>query len=150
MWRFGVLALLLLSTPAWAQEQMAEAEVAALWDLHRELQHAMAKQGPAAIPEFYAPDAVIMPASAGRLGREDFMDVVREFGGLPGASSRFEPEEYIVSSEGDMAYEVGTYELASGEPEVRRVEQGDYVAIFRKRDGRWWVVFQVFSPNPES
>lgn len=149
MLRFGMVALLLLSTPAWAQDSAVEGEVAALWEFHQELQGAMSERGPAAIPEFYAPDAVIMPAEAGRLDREAFMDVIREFGGLPGASARFEPEEYIVSEGGGMAYEVGSYELAYGESGLRQVEQGDYIAVFQKRDGRWWVVLEVHSPNPE-
>ena len=148
MSRFVMIALLLCSAPGWAQEPGVEAEVAALWELHRELQEAISDQGPAAIPQFYASDAVIMPADAGRLDREAFMDVIREFGELPGASSRFEPEAYTVSAGGDMAYEAGSYELAHGGPGVREVEQGDYIALFRKRDGRWWIVLQVFSPNP--
>lgn len=73
---------------------------------------------------------------------------IRASASLPDAHYRAEPEEYFLSAAGDMAYEIGRYELGFGTPDGRIKVNGDYVAVLRKREGRWWVTLQVDSPNP--
>lgn len=119
-----------------------------LWAFHRELRSAIAERGPDAIPDFYAPDAVIMPAEAGRLDRNAFVEMVKASGTLEDAYYRAEPEEFFVSPSGNMAYEIGRYEMGFRTPEGPVDVAGDYVAVLEKRDGRWWVTLQVDSPNP--
>ena len=129
--------------------QAGESPVAnELWDFHARLQAAMGERGAEAIPDFYAADAVIMPAESGRLDRSQFVEMIRASADLPDAYYRAEPEKYIVASSGDMAYEIGRYELGFGTPDGPVRIQGDYVAVLMKRNGRWWVTLQVDSPNP--
>lgn len=143
-----LLLCILLASPVAGQDDAQGHTSAELWEFHHRLQAAIAERGAAAIPDFYAKDAVIMPAEAGRLDRAAFVDMIEGMADLPGGSYQAEPSGFMVSDAGDMAYEIGTYLLSFETPDGLVEIAGDYVAILRKRDGRWWVTLQVDSPNP--
>ena len=148
MRRSAVLFLLLIASPLNAQQNHEGGRPAELWRFHDRLQAAIAERGAAAIPDFYAEDAVIMPPDAGRLDRAAFIEMIEGMADLPGGSYVATPGGFVMSESGDMAYEIGTYVLAFETPDGPVEITGDYVAILQKRDGRWWVTLQVDSPNP--
>ena len=148
MRRGAMILLVLTASPLTAQENGRTQRTDELWEFHHDLQAAMGERGAAAIPDFYAEDAVIMPAESDRLDRATFVGMLEGMADLPGGSYQAEPDRFVVSAAGDMAYEIGTYHLSFETPEGPVEIAGDYVAILEKRDGRWWVTLQVDSPNP--
>jgi ketosteroid isomerase-like protein len=63
-----------------------------------------------------------------------------EFLGLPGISISWRPTTVTVASSGDLATEVGTYELAFDGPSGRVNDTGSYTTVWQKVGGEWVVV----------
>jgi len=68
----------------------------------------------------------------------------------PGAL-HWEPTEAHVSPSGDLAYTLGSYEIAAPtEEEASVLEQGYYVRVWQRgTDGAWWLAVDVTSPVPQ-
>lgn len=64
---------------------------------------------------------------------------------VPGLELKYVPEAIEVSTGGDMAYERGTVESTmNGEP----LPPGNYLYVWRKRDGQWRVVVWMWNVLP--
>ncbi len=64
---------------------------------------------------------------------------------VPGLELRYVPDTIEVGGGGDMAYERGTVESAmNGEP----LQPGNYLYVWRKRDGEWRVVLWMWNVLP--
>ncbi len=60
----------------------------------------------------------------------------------------WQPTFAEVSRSGDLGYTYGTYSLGGHGSDVQASEKGNYVRIWKKRDGRWRVVLDLLNPVP--
>lgn len=64
---------------------------------------------------------------------------------VPGLELKYVPDTIEVGKSGDMAYERGTVESSmKGEP----LQPGNYLYVWRKRDGQWRVVVWMWNVLP--
>ena len=91
-------------------------------------------------PTIYPPGA---PAVA---GADAIRRMMSQMLAEPGRSISWIPVSASVSSSGDLGYTLGTYtSVASGS-----TERGKYVTIWRKRDGTWRVIEDIFNTDAPS
>ncbi|HWC15420.1 MAG TPA: nuclear transport factor 2 family protein, partial [Terriglobales bacterium] len=66
----------------------------------------------------------------------------------PGFHLQFAPTKIEVAKGGDMAYDVGTFELkmndSSGNPTTT---SGKYVVVWKKEGGQWKAVADIFNTD---
>ena len=97
----------------------------------------------------YATDAVSMPPNVPPLVGHDAMNKYNtEMLKVPGFKIVGEPTEVHFSDDGTMAYANGkytaTYNDAKGKPVT---EEGHYIEVLKKIDGKWKIVSDAFAPN---
>lgn len=100
-----------------------------------------AKGDAALITSIYADDAVLMPPNAPAVrGRE----AIRQFwtGMLQGGTFGIALKPQSIAVHGDLAVEQGMYELTSPVQ-----ESGKYVLVFRKQNGKWLAVSDIWNAN---
>jgi len=98
---------------------------------------------------FYADDASMLPANALIANGKDAIRAAwSQFMAMPGFSISFAPNKIVIAKSGDMAYEIGTFQLnlndAQGKPAA---SVGKYVVNWQKRDGQWKVVADIFNDD---
>jgi ketosteroid isomerase-like protein len=99
---------------------------------------------------YYADDASAFPFNAPiATGKEQIQKVWTGLMAMPGFSLSFGPTKIEVAKSGDLAYDVGTFELkfndANGSPTT---EIGKYVVVWRKQpDQQWKVVADIFNTD---
>ncbi|HKT47005.1 MAG TPA: SgcJ/EcaC family oxidoreductase [Candidatus Acidoferrales bacterium] len=92
---------------------------------------------------FYADDASLMaPGVPIATGREQIQKGWAGMIGMPGFSLTFAPTKVVVARSGDLAYEIGDYEMTMsdkrGKPQTTRAK---YVVVWGKQaDGKWKVL----------
>jgi uncharacterized protein (TIGR02246 family) len=125
-----------------------EAEERRIRQLDRQWVAAVSEKDAAAVAEFYAPDARIMPANApavrGRAAIAEFWKGLLE---LPGLDFRFEPQVIKVAEAGDVAYDIGTYSLSHGAAQARVQDRGKYLVVWEKVGGQWKAMVDTFSSD---
>jgi uncharacterized protein (TIGR02246 family) len=97
---------------------------------------------------FYAEDGVFMvPNAPPARGRDAIRAAWSGLLQAPNVSLRVESATIEVAQAGDMAYELGTYRLGMDGPQGRIEDDGKYVVVWRKREGRWQVMADIFNSN---
>ena len=139
-----VVVALLLSVSLSAHAGDPESEIRAL---DQAWLAAIAAKDVEAIVKLYAKDGVLMPHAPPASGPEAIGKVWSEFLALPGFMLTFRPVRVEVAKAGDLAIDMGTYLLAfeSGQGEVR--DMGKYVVVWRKTDGAWKVLADIFNSD---
>jgi uncharacterized protein (TIGR02246 family) len=121
-----------------------EAEERRIRELGRRWVAAVEKKDVAAISEFYAPEARIMPSNAPTAkGRAAIAEFWKGLLTLPGVSFTFQPQVVKVAEAGDMAYEIGTYSLSFDDPEGRVQDRGKYLVVWEKVNGDWKAMVDI-------
>ena len=93
---------------------------------------------------YFAANATIYPPAALALsGNDAIRRMATERLAVPGFSLAWTPTSASVSSSGDLGYTVGTYVASAG----GTTENGKYLAIWRKHDGSWKVVEDIFNTD---
>jgi uncharacterized protein (TIGR02246 family) len=90
---------------------------------------------------FMAPNA---PIATGRAAIQAAWQGMFE---MPEVALTFEPDEIVVSSSGDMAYDRGTYKFSAAGEGGPMTDEGKYVVVWRKVDGQWLVAADIFNSN---
>ena len=90
---------------------------------------------------FMAPNA---PIATGRAAIQAAWQGMFE---MPEVALTFEPDEIVVSSSGDMAYDRGTYKFSAAGEGGPMTDEGKYVVVWRKVDGKWLVAADIFNSN---
>ncbi len=68
---------------------------------------------------------------------------------LPNVSLTFAPTDIVIAEAGDMAYDIGTYNLGLDGPDGRIEDKGKYVVVWRKVNGEWRVMADIVNrDNP--
>ena len=99
---------------------------------------------------FYAEGGMMLPNNAPiATSKAQIRDVWSHLLSLPGVKVSFGPTKIEVAKSKDMAYEVGTYELKTNDPQGNpTTEIGKYVVVWKKQpDKQWKVVADIFNPD---
>lgn len=95
---------------------------------------------------FYADDAIeFVDKAPAAVGKANIHKVWQEMLALPGPGLTFATTEVEVAHSGEMAWEQGTYDLATADKDGKVTdEKGKYVVIWKKQfDGSWKVVADI-------
>lgn len=125
-------------------DEMAIRETAAAWSKAagaKELERCLS---------FYTQDASVLPFNAPIAeGRDQIRHVWSILMSNPGYSLRFAPTKIEVAQSGDLAYEIGTFDLTladdAGKPTPMR---GKYVVVWKKQaNGMWKAAADTFNTD---
>jgi len=131
------------TTPALAQVDKGTEEQR-IRALEQRWRDALSKKDSMAVGQFYASDAWYLPSNSdGYHGPQEIRSRwTREFGGGGKFELAREPKKVEVADGGDMAYEVGTYQVSWDK--TREHEKGhaagNYVTVWKKENGDWKTV----------
>jgi uncharacterized protein (TIGR02246 family) len=134
------------ATAAAVDKTAAEAEIragdAAFFD-------AVKAKNANAAADLYANDAVSMPANSPPL--KTHADIVKfndDFFKLPQVTLTGETETIKFSDDGTMAYAIGKYTASWVDAKGKKVtEDGKYLNVLGRVDGKWKIVVDAFSGN---
>lgn len=146
----AVAVALTLTIPgsAFAQSADLAAEEQMIRQLDEQWVAAVAAKDPAAIAQFYAEDGAILPQGAALAeGRDAVAKVWSGFVGLKDFSLSFTPTKIEVASAADIAYDIGTYSLSFQGDQGPVHDDGKYVVVWKKVDGDWKVVADIFNSD---
>jgi uncharacterized protein (TIGR02246 family) len=104
-----------------------------------------------AIADQYAPDAISMPANSPPLmGRDAILRFNQQMLKTPGLTLTGETDVIKFSDDGTMAYAAGKYSASFTDPKGHAVkDEGKYLNVLRRVDGKWRLVADAFSSNKE-
>ena len=102
----------------------------------------------ARVVSVYAADgAFLAPNAPLARGRDAIEAVWSQLLAAPRLALRWAPVSIEVSRAGDMACEIGTYEMSMDGPTGRIDDDGKYVVVWRKRDDAWEVAADTFNSS---
>lgn len=123
------------------------AEQAIRGHVARWLQLVKAKDA-AGIAQLYTDDGAVMPPNAPiAKGRAAIQQTWASMMGTPGFELTFVPEQIIVSSSGDMAFDRGTYSLTIAPDGTAQTDTGKYVVVWRKIGSEWKAAVDIFNSD---
>src|SRR5882672_474566 len=99
---------------------------------------------------FYADDASALPFNAPIAnGKDQIRQVWVHLTSLPGFALSFGPTKIEVAKSGDLAYDVGTFELKTNDAQGNvTTEVGKYVVVWKKQtDKQWKAIIDMFSTD---
>ncbi len=99
---------------------------------------------------YYSDDASAFPFNAPiATGKEQIRQVWAHLTSLPGFALTFAPTKIEVAESGDLAYDVGTFELKTNDPQGNVVTGiGKYVVVWKKQpDKQWKVIADIFNTD---
>lgn len=103
------------------------------------------------IADLHTEDGRLMaPNAPAAEGREAVRSAWEEILAMPGLSLSFEATEIVVSDDGSMAYDVGTYDLSFEDPEApggQVEDEGKYLVVWENVDGEWKVAADMFNSD---
>lgn len=147
VWKVAVVLLAAVVTMSAQAGQSADEKK--ICDLEKAWSQAAGSKNLDKTVAFYAEDASMMPyngpiatgTKAIRAGWQGLM-------ATPGFGLSFGPTKVEVAKSGDLAYDMGTFELkendAKGKPTTT---VGKYVVVWRKVKGEWKVVADIFNTD---
>lgn len=121
-----------------------------LRDLDKQWSQAAASKDSAMTASFYADDASMLPFNAPIVdGKAKIQEVWTGLMAKPGFAIHFEPTRIMVAKSGDVAFDVGTFELtmndAQGKPTIM---VGKYlVAWAKQKNGEWKAEADCFNTD---
>ena len=125
-----------------------QAEERAIRGLEQRWRQALTAKDSAAIGRFYTEDGYYLPQ--GSDGYEGPESVRARWVSEPLIELQREPKRIEVADAGDMAYEVGTYEVSWEEPKNRRGKaSGNYVTVWEKVGGEWKTAAYIWNRGEE-
>ncbi|HUO34304.1 MAG TPA: SgcJ/EcaC family oxidoreductase [Candidatus Acidoferrum sp.] len=149
---FTALALLFASSCAQPPQKPAAppdtraADEAAIRALDADWQKAVTAKDAAQAASYYAENAsLFVPESALVTGKDAIQKTWTDLVKTPGFSLTFTPSSVTVSKSGDLAYEIGDYQMTMNDKRGKpRTDNGKYVVVWgRQADGSWKVLADV-------
>lgn len=146
------LALLTVaSTLACAKATTApsvQSEEAAIRALTEQFARASSAHDAAAVTAFYAADARLLPPNAPMAtGTDAIRAAWVELFKAPNLALSLSPGQIDVSNAGDMAVDVGTYQVSFDGPDGRVNESGKYTVAWRKMNAEWKVFADAWNSD---
>ena len=150
--RFGVLAMLLLAGMgvSLAQKPSGSADEQTIRKLDKEWSAAAQSKDAVKTVSDYAEDASAFPFNAPiATGKEQIQELWAGLMSMPGFSLSFAPTKIEVAKSGDIAYDVGTFELKHNDANGNLAATvGKYVVVWKKQpDKQWKVVADIFNTD---
>ena len=141
-----VLTLLVLAgQPAVADSKADEARIRTLIGAWLA---AVAAKDAGATADFYAADGMIMPpGSPAAQGHEAVAAVWNGFYQLKDFQLVFTPTSITIAEAGDVAYDIGTYDLSFTGDAGKVTDHGKYVVVWKKVDGDWKAAADIFNSD---
>jgi uncharacterized protein (TIGR02246 family) len=142
--------LLVLAASGCAQPVDLAAEEAALRQTAVEWENAANAKNLDQLVGLYADDASVFPPNApSATGKEGIRTVWSQLIESPGFTTDLETTKVGISSAGDLAYLVGTYEDSRNDPEGNPVsDRGKWVVVSKKQpDGSWEIVADIWNSD---
>ncbi len=98
---------------------------------------------------FYTEDGAVLPPNAALArGPEAVKKYWSSMFGLSNFTIQWEPTEASVARSGDLAYTSGFYTLSFNGTDGKQVsDKGKYVAVWKKVDGKWKAVTDIFNSD---
>lgn len=148
----GLLGMLFLAVTAFAQQGgMAKADVAAAESAIREISKNWLSLEQShdinGIVDIFADDAVVYSRNSEPLVgkeaiRQSYLDERQK---SPNLSVNWTTEKVDVAKSGDMAVEYGKFNISNPGGEGPESDQGNFVTVYKKIDGKWKVVADIGS-----
>lgn len=148
----GLMGLLFLGVTAFAQQggmsradvaadEMAVKEISKNW-LKMERNHDVD-----GIIEIFADDAVVYgrnrePLKGKEAIRQNYLDENKKYPNLEGD---WTTDRVDVASSCDLAVEYGKFTVKNAGPDGKQSDEGNYVTVYKKIDGKWKVVSDIGS-----
>jgi ketosteroid isomerase-like protein len=125
------------------------ADEAAIRKIDLEWSHAAETKNLDGLVAPYAADGSVLPFSAAiATGTAAIRQVWSGLSSKPGFSLRFAPTKIEVAASGDMAWEVGTFELKLNDAEGNLMTiPGKFVVTWKKLGGTWKVAADIFNTD---
>ncbi len=127
------------SQPAAAPDTRA-ADEAQIRSIDAEWVKTLAGKNAQASSSYYADDGVLMaPGAPLASGKEEIQKTWAGLIGTPGFALSFSPTKVSVSRSGDLAYEIGNYELTTNDKKGKaQTTKAKYVVVWGKQPGGKW------------
>jgi len=150
--KFGLFAMLILFGigVSFAQKSSGSADEQAIRKLDKEWSDAAQSKDAGKMLVFYAEEASAFPFNAPiATGKEQIQKLWAGLMSLPGFSLSFGPTKIEVAKSGDMAYDVGTFELKDNDASgTLTTTTGKYVVVWKKQPNKKWkVVADIFNTD---
>jgi uncharacterized protein (TIGR02246 family) len=150
--RLTAIALLLIAGTAFSLGQKANPnkDEQAIRQLDKDWSAAAQSKDVDKTLSFYADDASALPFNAPiATGKEQIRQLWTHLTSLPGFALTFSPTKIEVAKSGDLAYDVGTFELKSNDAQGNASSQiGKYVVVWKKQpDKQWKAIIDMFSTD---
>ncbi|MCH6548145.1 MAG: DUF4440 domain-containing protein, partial [Gemmatimonadetes bacterium] len=101
-----------------------------------------------AIANLYAEDGYFMPPNGPRVdGRGAIRSAWAGMFQMPNLSLTFTPTDIVIADAGDMAYDIGTYNLGLDGPDGRIEDNGKYLVVWQKVNGEWKIMADIFNSD---
>lgn len=121
---------------------------AAIREVQKKWLEAIVAKDASAIAGFYAEDGQLFPPNVPKaVGRDAIQKGWEGFLGLPGMTLTFETEKFTFAKSNDLAVAVDSYKFSFGEGAAVNTEIGKAVVTWVKRDGKWYVLTDMFSSD---
>jgi uncharacterized protein (TIGR02246 family) len=152
--RYGrvLLTLLCISSLALSQQSRRPPDEKTIRDADALWSHAVETKDLEQALSFYADDASVLPFNAPiATGKEQIRKIWSRLMSTPGFSLHFAPSTVQVAHSGDLAYEVGTFELTMDDAQGKPVmTPGKYVVVWKQTDGKWKAAADIFNTDLQS
>ncbi|HWZ81770.1 MAG TPA: DUF4440 domain-containing protein [Terriglobales bacterium] len=150
--KFAAVALLLVAGTSWsfAQQSNPNPDQQAIHKLDVEWSAAAGSKDVDKTISYYADDASAYPFNAPiATGKEQIRQLWEHLVSLPGFSLSFTPSKIEVAKSGDLAYDVGTFELKTNDAQGNVVTQaGKYVVVWKKQKNlKWKAIADIFNTD---
>ncbi|MCH6588727.1 MAG: DUF4440 domain-containing protein [Proteobacteria bacterium] len=120
----------------------------AIRNLDKKWAGAVVRGDVATIVDLYAPDSVFFtPNAPPAEGPEAIGEAWKGIMSLPNVSLNFRPTRIDVAASGDLATDIGTYDLAFSGEDGRVRDEGKYVVVWKKINGEWKVLVDILNSN---
>ena len=147
----GSLALLLLGMGCQqAPPDTRAADQSAIKDLEAQWSKAAGTKNVDDIISFYADGASMLPPNMPiATGKQAIRGVWAGLLGNPGFSASWDSTKAEAALSGDVAYDIGTYQLTMNDPQGKPMsDHGKYLVAWKKQaDGKWKAAADMFSSD---
>jgi uncharacterized protein (TIGR02246 family) len=150
-WLEAIVLLLVVGTGfSLAQKANPNPDEQAIRKLDKDWSAAAQSKDVAKTIAFYADDASALPFNAPiASGKDQIRELWTHLTSMPGFSLTFGPTKIEVAKSGDLAYDVGTFELKANDAQGDATTQiGKYVVVWKKQsDKQWKAILDMFSTD---
>ena len=108
---------------------------------------AVATGDPAKMVGFYSGDAVFMPPNEDAKTGDAIKQSWAGMAGLKNVKLTFGPNRIEVDADGEMAIDLGTYQISFDGPAGRIEDHGKYAQVWEKRDGAWKCAVDMYNSS---